>query len=291
MAGRVRSVVALDRAGDDLRHAPAAHQHGADESVVDAELAPLRRARSSGETSRASDVGPVAVELRQHELADVVDERGDRELVALRQPRDLADALGADPHRDRVAAEALAALRGGARGPEHVVGLDRLGQRAHALDLSDSTASRTPPGAAGRPGAVVGGAHDRDRQRRVGLDRVGELARGDRLAVAEPEQTTPGLEERGQAADRVERVGQPPAADAAAAFRWGRLRRLGHGLTVGSLPCLVHESNPLDRQQHARWFSPDSAQAGDRGRDPLAGRARGREPRATRRSRARPWFR
>ena len=70
-----------------------------------------RRARSSGDSPARSERVLVAVELGEHQLADVVKQGGDRELVALRQPRDLADPLGADPHGDAVAAEALVAAR------------------------------------------------------------------------------------------------------------------------------------------------------------------------------------
>ena len=105
--------MALDRRGDDRRQAPAADEHRADEGVVDAELAALAASALLGRLAGALGALLVAVELGQHQLADVVEQRGDGELVALRQARQLADPLGADPHRDAVAAEALVARRGG----------------------------------------------------------------------------------------------------------------------------------------------------------------------------------
>ena len=94
-----------------------------------------RRARSSGVLLAALAWGRVAVELRQDELADVVQERGHSELVALRQLRHFTDPLGGDAHGDSVSTEALIAIRDEARGAEHVVGIDRLGERAHRVHL------------------------------------------------------------------------------------------------------------------------------------------------------------
>ena len=70
-----------------------------------------RRACSSGDSPRRLERLLVAVQLGEHQLADVVKEGRDGELVALRQPGHLADPLGADPHRDAVATEALVAAR------------------------------------------------------------------------------------------------------------------------------------------------------------------------------------
>ena len=174
---------------------------------------------------------------------------GDRQLVALGQPGELADPLGRDADRDGVAAKALVALRPQARVLEEVVGVE-AGRRASRTpsSCSASIASRTPADAAGGAVAVVGGAHDRDRERGVGLDRLGEVAGRGGLALAEAEQAPAGLGERRQLRDRVERGGEPsPAAlRARRSFRslWSlssylldHLRRRAHAR--------VH---PLDRQ-------------------------------------------
>src|ERR671932_636340 len=77
-------VGALDDRRDGLGQAPAAGEDAADERVVDAELAALavdallRRAGVRVELLWIAGVG-----VHQHELADVVQQRGDHQAVAV----------------------------------------------------------------------------------------------------------------------------------------------------------------------------------------------------------------
>ncbi len=167
-----------------------------------------------------------AVELDDHELADVVKERGHRELVTLRKPRQLADALGADADGDTVAAEALPAVCGDARCLEDVVGLEIGCKLLDALDAQRLDRLADPTRASRRAVAVVGRAHDRDRQRGIGLDRLGKLVRGARRLVAEAEQAAARLREGRQRRYRFKRVGKATSADAPAGVRRALFRGL-----------------------------------------------------------------
>ena len=78
------AVVALDRGRDRLRQAPAAGQHAADEGVVDAELAALAVDALLGCAGVAVHLlGIAGVGVHQHELADVVQQAGDDQPVAV----------------------------------------------------------------------------------------------------------------------------------------------------------------------------------------------------------------
>ena len=84
----VVGVVALDRGGDGARQVPAAGEHAADQRVVDAELAALVVQALLRRAGRAVDLLRVArVGVHEHELADVVQQRGDQQAVAVRRSR------------------------------------------------------------------------------------------------------------------------------------------------------------------------------------------------------------
>src|SRR5919202_1761764 len=103
-----RWVRALDDRRDGLGQAPAAGEDAADERVVDAELAALavdallRRAGVRVELARVAGVG-----VHQDELADVVQQRGDHEPVAMLVAGLGGEAVGGALRRDAVQAEAL----------------------------------------------------------------------------------------------------------------------------------------------------------------------------------------
>ena len=98
----VVGVVALDRRRDRARQVPAPGEHAADERVVDAELAALVVQPLLGRAGRAVDLLRIArVGVHQHELADVVQQRGDEQAVAVRvaRPRRRAGRPRAGPRR------------------------------------------------------------------------------------------------------------------------------------------------------------------------------------------------
>ena len=157
LAVGVLGVVALDHAGDRLRQAPAAGEHAADERVVDAELAALaldallRRAGVAVDLARVARVG-----VDEHELADVVQQRGDHQPVAGLVADLAGEPVGGALGGDRVQAEALrdALPDGGAL--EEVKRAGAAGDRVHGprrehLDPRDDAvdaAARSAP----RPG-------------------------------------------------------------------------------------------------------------------------------------------
>ena len=142
-------VVALDRGRDRTRKVPATGEHAADERVVDAELAALVVQPLLGRAGRAVDLlGVARIGVHQHELADVVEQRGDEQAVAVGVAGGGGEPVGGALDRDRVEPEAfrrrvpgLAALEELERlglGDEALNGLrgEQLDGRDDALDLA-----------------------------------------------------------------------------------------------------------------------------------------------------------
>ena len=127
----VVGVVALDRGGDGVRQVPAAGEHAADQRVVDAELAALvvqallRRARRAVDLLRVARVG-----VHEHELADVVQQRGDEQAVAMRVAGGGGEAVGGALDGDGVQAEALGGGVPRLAALEELEGLGVGGERA-----------------------------------------------------------------------------------------------------------------------------------------------------------------
>src|SRR5918996_3720704 len=115
-------MVALDGGGDLLGEGPASQQDRAHEGMVDAELQPLAADPPVWRAAALVEV-LLTVQLGQDRVTDVVQQRGDRELVSLAQAGQLGDPLSGGPHGDRVAAESLVALCLASGMLEEVVGL------------------------------------------------------------------------------------------------------------------------------------------------------------------------
>src|SRR5438270_8226796 len=101
-------MVTLDRGSQSGRQPPAAGKDAADQRVVDAELAALAvqtRLRRMGVAMHLARVARVGV--YEHELADVVQKRGDEQLVAIAEVDLARDALGGALGGDGVEAKAL----------------------------------------------------------------------------------------------------------------------------------------------------------------------------------------
>jgi hypothetical protein len=137
--------------------------------VVDAQLAPLvvqallRRARGAVDLARVAGVG-----VHEHELADVVQERGDEQAVAMRVAGGCGEPVGGTLDRDRVQAEAL---RRGVPGLAALEELERLGVAGQALhglgrEHLDGADDRLDLPAA-RGLQAVGEAQHRDHERDV----------------------------------------------------------------------------------------------------------------------------
>ena len=137
----------------------------------------------------------------------------DSELVALRQPRDLADPLGRDPDRDPVAAKALMAPGRRARRLKRVVSLEPIGERRDAVGIQVFNRLAHSPGPPGRALSVVGGAHHRGDKCGVGLDRLGDVRRRRRLALTETDESPTRFQEGRHLGNCVEGVCEAPASD------------------------------------------------------------------------------
>ena len=134
----VVGVVALDRRRDGPREVPAAGEHAAGQRVVDAQLAALVVQALLGRARRAVDLLRVArVGVHQDELADVVQQRGDQQAVAMRVAGLGGQAVRGALDGDGVQAEAL---RGGVPRLAALEELERLGaggERLHGLGRDD----------------------------------------------------------------------------------------------------------------------------------------------------------
>ena len=213
----------------DRRQAPAADQHGADESVVDAELAalapgallgrlaarrrpPARRRRARSSTSLPTSWSRAATASSSR--------CGSRASSPIRSA----------PMRTatRVAAEALVAgsSRPGVRACRRSRSADA--SVAHAVDVERLDRLADPAGPPRGPVAVVGGAHHGDRERGVRLDRLGDVARRGRLALARARQAPPRLRTAPAGGDGVERGGEAASTGAGRALRASLLRRRAH---------------------------------------------------------------
>ena len=141
---------------DGVRQVPAAGEDAADQRVVDAELAALVVQALLGRAGGSVDLLRVArVGVHEHELADVVQQGGDEQAVAVRVAGGRGEAVGGALDGDGVQAEALGSgvprlaaleeLEGLGVGRE---ALDGLG-REHldgADDRLDLAAARASPG-------------------------------------------------------------------------------------------------------------------------------------------------
>ena len=109
-------VVALDGLGDPRVHAPAAGQDPADEGVVDAELAALGvDAVVGGAAAAVEALGVAGMQAGEHRAADVVEDRGQRELVAVAVAGHLGDAVRGALDGQGVEAEAVGRAGRGCR--------------------------------------------------------------------------------------------------------------------------------------------------------------------------------
>jgi catechol 2,3-dioxygenase-like lactoylglutathione lyase family enzyme len=171
-------MVALDHAGDRARHAPATGEDAADQSVVDAEFAALaleailRRARVTVNLAGIAGIG-----VDQDELADVVQQRGDHQPVAILVADLAGQAIGRPLGGHGVQSEALgdALPDGGAL--EEVKRARAAGDRvdrgqSEDLDAADGAVDPALVGTLD----LVGQAHDGDGQGHVSLDGIDDVA-------------------------------------------------------------------------------------------------------------------
>ncbi len=213
LADGVVGVMALDDGRDGLRQAPAAGEHAADQRVVDAELATLAVDALLGRAGVAVHLAGVAgVGVHQDELADVVQQRGDHQAVAVLVADLGREAVGGALRGDAVQAEALGRGVPDGRALEEVEGARAGGERLDGLgrEQLDGLDDRLDA-AAGAALDLVGEAQDGDHERDVGLDGGDDLAGRDALGGHEAQQAVARLGERGEGLERLERGRQATA--------------------------------------------------------------------------------
>ena len=210
---RVLGVMALDRRRDRARQAPAAGEDAADQRVVDAELAALAVNALLGRAGIAVNLlGVARVGVRQDELADVVQQRGDHQAVAVLVAGLLGEAVGGALRGDAVQAEALGRGVPHGRALEEVEGARAAGKRLHGLGREDLDGLDDGlDAAAARAVELVGKPHDADDERDVGLDRRDDVGGRHALGADEAQQAVAGLRECRERLERLERGGQPAA--------------------------------------------------------------------------------
>ena len=210
---RVLGVMALDRGCDRARQAPPAGEDAADERVVDAEVAALAVHPLLGRLGVAVDLGRVAgVGVHEHELADVVQQRGDHEAVAVLVAGLGGEAVGGALRGDAVQAEALgsAVPHRGALEEVERPGLagERLdGFRGEDLDGLDDRLDA----AAAALVELVGHAQDGDDEGDVRLDGGDDVGRGDAVGADQPQEAVARLGKGGERLERLERSSQAAA--------------------------------------------------------------------------------
>ena len=215
-------------------------QTSSDQRVVDTELttllvdALLRRAGALVDLARVAGVG-----VHQDELADVVQERGDHQAVAVLVAGLGGETVGSALRGDAVQAEALRSGVPDGRALEEVIGARAGGERLDGLGREELDGLDDALDATARAALdLVGEAERGDDERDVGLDGADDLADGDALLADEAEQTIARLGESREGLERLERRRQPAAvalvmAALSTGLRRGRGRLRGVGGGIG----------------------------------------------------------
>jgi hypothetical protein len=222
---------------DQLGQAPTAGEDAADQRVVDAELAALAVDALLGGTGVAVHLAGIArVGVHEDELADVVQQRGHHEAVAVLVAGLDGEAIGGALGGDAVEAKALGRGVPHGRALEEVEGagaggeaLDRLGREQ--LDGLDDRLD--PPARAALD--LVGQPEDRDHQGDVGLDGGDDVAGRDPVGRDEAQEAIARLGQGREVLERLEGSRQTTAmALVVAALCAGGLGGCGtNGLDVG----------------------------------------------------------
>jgi hypothetical protein len=202
----VVGVVALDRRRDRPRQVPAAGEHAADQRVIDAQLAALvvqpllRGPRRPVDLLRVARIG-----VHEHELADVVEQRGDEQAVSVGVAGRRGEPVGGALDGDGVQPEALRRRVPRLAALEELERLGRHDQALHGLggeQLGGGDDALDDPLA--RALGVVGQPQDRDHERDVGLDRLDHVAGRRPLRRHQGEDAVARLRQGGEHLERLE---------------------------------------------------------------------------------------
>ena len=273
-------VVALDGLGDPGVDAPAPGQHPADEGVVDAQLAALGGDAVVGGAAVAVEaLGVARVQAGQHRAADVVKDRGERELVAIA----VADA-SATRSEARWTARAWRRKRSGrerqlAGAVEEVVGWGRSAGSPRRRRGRGARRRRGRCGCGRRPGSARRRGRSRRSGRRRSRPRAATSCGGAPRATSSRAWSRDSVR-RGLALGLVEGGGEYAAAALAARA----------GCWAARVDAAV--AMPYPSAAQSRLFSPmrraSNVSALERPLDALPGSAPCRARRATRRCPGRP---
>ncbi len=195
----------LDDRSDRLGQTPAAGEDAADQRVVDTELTTLAVDALLRGAGTLVDLGGIArVGVHQDELADVVQQRGDHQAVALGIAGLDGQALGGALGGDTVQTETLGRGVPDGAALEEVEGPGAGGKRLDGLgrEQIDGGDDRLDL-AAGLALDLVGQAQHGDHQRDVGLDGGHDLASADALLLDQPQKAVARL---GEGRERLERL-------------------------------------------------------------------------------------
>jgi hypothetical protein len=170
-------VVALDGLGDARVHAPATGEDTADEGVIDAELPALLGDPLVGGCAAAVEpLGVPGVQASEDRTADVVQDGGEGDLVAISDAAHLGDSVGGRLHVQSVQAEAVGSQGEPAVPVEDVVGGRRAQDRLHGTgpEALDAVGDAADASAALQ---LAGGTNDRAGQADIGFDHARDLVR------------------------------------------------------------------------------------------------------------------
>ncbi len=212
--------------------APAAGEHAADQAVVDAQLAALAVNALLGRAGLAVHLARVArVGVDQHQLADVVQQGRDQQLVAVLVADLARQPVGGALRGHGVQAEALGLGVPAGRALEEVEHGGARGERLDARRAQQLDGLRDARDLAllGR-GRRVGDPEHRDHQGDVRLDGGDHVAHRAALLTRKAQETVAGLDERGECLECLKRGSQTASVTLVLDGCCGRLRpSLVHG--------------------------------------------------------------
>ena len=209
----VVGVVALDRAREAARQAPAPSEDAPDERVVDAQLAALAAHALLRSTGLAVDLGRVGgIGMEEDQLSDVVQQRRGEQLVALGVVDLTGQTVGGGLGGHRVQAEALGSDVPARRALEEVEGAGPTGQLLDArpceqLDGLGDARHLAPPLGRVPVRHPQGGRDEGD----VRLHRGDDVAGGGAVLAHQAHDPVARLGERRERLERLEGGGQAAA--------------------------------------------------------------------------------
>ena len=173
--------------------------------MIDAKLTALAVHPVLGRPGPAVDLGRVArVRVHEHELADVVQQRCDRQAVAVLVAHFAGDAIGCLLGRQRVQSEALGGALPDARALEEVKRANPRCQRLHGLRLEQVNRADHGVDAPAPRLSLVGHAQHGDDEGDVGLDRADHVRGGNVVLGDHRQKAVTRLGEGGKAFEGLE---------------------------------------------------------------------------------------